>query len=115
MQGILYEEPSFLLFALISILMGGWAAWRAGRAIAQAWKPALALVPAALALGLAVRFLHFALFQGTLLSLHFWLVDSACALVFAVLGWRFERAGAMARQYAFAFKKVGPFAFSRKV
>jgi NO-binding membrane sensor protein with MHYT domain len=114
MQGILYEEPSIWLFLLVTVIMGGWAAWRAGRAIAQAWKPALALIPAALALGLAVRFLHFALFEGTLLSAHFWLVDSAFCLGFAWLGWRFERANTMARQYAFAFRKAGPFAFSRK-
>jgi small-conductance mechanosensitive channel len=115
MQGILYEEPSFLLFALLSILMGGWAAWRAGRSIAQAWKGAPYLIPTALALGMGVRFLHFALFDGTLLSAHYWLVDSACALFLAFLGWRFERANAMARQYAFAFVKAGPFAFSRKI
>ena len=114
MQGILYEEPSFFLFALISILMGGWAAWRAGRALAQAWKGALWLFPTALALGMGVRFLHFALFEGTLFSAQFWLVDSACALFFGWLGWRFERANAMARQYGFAFAKAGPFAFSRK-
>ncbi|AEW14479.1 hypothetical protein C981_01640 [Brucella abortus 78/32] len=30
MQGILYEEPSFWLFFLITCLLGGWAAGRHG-------------------------------------------------------------------------------------
>ena len=30
MQGILYEEPSIWLFLLITVIMGGWAAWMTG-------------------------------------------------------------------------------------
>ena len=65
-------------------------------------------------LGLAVRFIHFALFEGTLFTLHYYLVDVAVLLVAAILGWRNERAAAMARQYAFAFEKTGPFSWRRK-
>ena len=39
MQGILYEEPSIWLFLLITVIMGGWAAWMTGRAIALTWRP----------------------------------------------------------------------------
>ncbi len=38
MQGILYEEPSFWLFFLITCLLGGWAAWMTGRACASTWR-----------------------------------------------------------------------------
>ena len=44
MQGILYEEPSFWLFALVTVLMGGWAAWMTGRAMAMTWQPYLLCV-----------------------------------------------------------------------
>jgi hypothetical protein len=36
----------------------------------------------------AVRFIHFALFGGTLLSLHYYVVDSAICLAFGFLGFR---------------------------
>ncbi len=114
MQGILYEEPSVWLFLLVTVIMGGWAAWRAGNAIAKAWKPSWTLIPYMLMLGLAVRFIHFALFEATLLSLHYYLVDTAVITVFAWLGWRHERTNAMARQYAFAFEKAGLFTWRRK-
>lgn len=114
MQGILYEEPSVWLFLLVTVIMGGWAAWRAGKAIAGSWKPSWTLIPYMMILGLAVRFIHFALFEGTLLSPRYYLVDTAVITLCAWLGWRNERANAMARQYAFAFEKAGPFTWRRK-
>lgn len=115
MQGILYEEPTFWLFALVTIIMGGWAAWRAGIALAKTWKPAYMLVPYMLILGCAVRFIHFAMFEGTLFTLQYYTVDTVCIFVFSVLGWRHQRAESMARQYAFAFEKTSPFSWSRSV
>lgn len=112
-MGVFYEEESVLLFLLITVLIGGWMSWRTGRALAGAWKSVWLLIPSALALGLGVRFLHFALFEGTLLSAHYWAVDAASCLLFGWLGWRFERAGVMARQYAFAYRRDTPFRFSR--
>lgn len=113
MQGILYEEPSIWLFLLVTVVMGGWAAWRSGVAIAGAWKPSWTLIPYMLLLGLAVRFIHYALFEGTLLSLKYYIVDTIVITVFAWLGWRKERTNAMARQYAFAFEKASPFSWRR--
>jgi len=114
MQGILYEEPSFWLFALVTVAMGGWAAWRSGHALASTWKPAWMLVPYMALLGMAVRFIHFAMFHGTLFSLRYYLVDTAVVLVAAWLGWRAQRASAMARQYAFAFEKSSLLTWRRK-
>jgi hypothetical protein len=114
MQGILYEEPSIWLFLLVTVIVGGWAAWRAGKAVAGAWKPAWTLVPYMMILGLAVRFIHFALFEGTLLTVQYYIVDVAVITACALLGWRHERAGAMARQYAFAFERTGSFGWRRK-
>ncbi|HRE19575.1 MAG TPA: hypothetical protein PKW21_00885 [Rhabdaerophilum sp.] len=114
MQGILYEEPSAWLFVLVTVIMGGWAAWRTGKAVAKVWKPLWQLVPYMLLLGVAVRFIHFALFEGTLFSLRYFLVDTIFISVFAWLGWRHERAEAMARLYAFSFEKASPFSWKRK-
>lgn len=114
MQGILYEEPSFWLFALVSVAMGGWAAWRSGIGVAKTWKRRIILIPYMLVLAGAVRFIHFALFEGTLLSLQYYLVDFTVVLIAAFLGWRAERASAMARQYAFAFERSSMFGWRRK-
>jgi hypothetical protein len=115
MQGILYEESSIWLFLLVTVIMGGWAAWRSGVAVAKTWKPVIILVLYMLLLGAAVRFIHFALFEGTLFSLRYYLIDTTIITAIAYLGWRAARAEAMARQYAFAFERSSPFSWRRKV
>ena len=113
MQGILYEESSVWLFLLVTVLIGGWTAWQTGGALARIWKPSWMLLPAALGLGMAVRFIHFALFEGTLFSLRFYLVDTVVLLAIVYVSWRMARAKAMARQYAFAFEKTSPLTWRR--
>jgi phosphoglycerol transferase MdoB-like AlkP superfamily enzyme len=114
MQGILYEEHSAWLFVLITVVMGGAAAWQMGRALAKTWKP-FVLVPVYVALlNCAVRFIHFALFQGTLLSIHFYIIDYVVLFAFAFLGWRMQRTVQMSTQYAFAYAAAGPVAWRRK-
>lgn len=109
MQGILYEEPSAWLFLLVTVVMGGWLAWMTGRAIALTWKPHWQLVLYVLVLGLAVRFIHFALFEATLLTLHYYIVDTIILMGFAFAGWRYNRARQMTRQYHWLFERNGPF------
>ena len=88
MQGFLHEEGSFGVFLLVTIILGGGAAVLAGRAIALTWRPWWQIVAYMLILGAAVRFIHFALFGGTLLSLHYYAVDSAICLAFGLIGFR---------------------------
>src|SRR5207302_9265333 len=91
LHALLYEEDYFASFLLVTVALGGGAAWLSGRAIAQTWRPWWSVIAYMLILGLAVRFIHFALFSGTLLSLHFYAVDTAVALLFASLGFRLTR------------------------
>ncbi len=114
MQGILYEEHSAWLFLLVTVVLGGAAAFQMGRAIAQTWRPLVMLPIYVALLNCAVRFIHFALFQGTLLSLHYYVVDFVFLLGFAMLGWRMKRAEQMKTQYAFAFEGSGPLSWRRK-
>ncbi|SIQ80594.1 DUF6867 family protein [Bosea sp. TND4EK4] len=111
MQGILYEEPTIWLFLLVSVVMGGWLAWMAGRAIALTWRPSWQLVIYMLVLGLFVRFIHFALFQATLLTLHYYIVDTVVLMAVGFAGWRYTRANQMTRQYHWLFERAGPFAW----
>jgi hypothetical protein len=88
-------------FLLVSVALGGGAAWQAGRAIAQTWRPWWQAVLYMFILGAAVRFIHFALFDGILLSPAAYALDTAVAIGCAALGFRTTRARQMARQYGF--------------
>ena len=101
LQDLLYEEDSLGVFLLVTVLLGGGAAWLAGRAIAQTWRPWWSMIAYMLILGIAIRFFHFALFGGTLLSPHYYAVDAGVALILAFLGFRVTRAAQMRRQYGF--------------
>lgn len=114
MQGILYEEPSIFLFLLVTVVIGGGAAWLTGRAIAITWRPFWQLVPYALLLGAAVRFLHFALFHGTLLTVHFYLVDTIILFALATIGFRLTRTRQMTTQYRWLYKRTGPFTWRER-
>ncbi len=108
MQGILYEEPSVWLFLLVTVVMGGWTAWMTGRALAKSWHHWLYAVAALLVLAIAVRFIHFALFGGTFLSLHFYIVDALVVLAIGLVGFRITRARQMASQYGWLYERSGP-------
>jgi hypothetical protein len=97
--GILYEEDSFGVFVLVTVILGGGAAALAGRAVALTWRPWWQVVVYTLILGAAVRFIHFALFDGTLLSLHYYIVDAAICMVAGFFGFRAARAQQMVTQY----------------
>lgn len=111
---LLYEEASFGVFMLVSIVLGGGAAWLTGRAIAATWRPAWQVVAYSLILGAAVRFIHFSLFGGTLLSPQYYLVDSALCVAFGFLGFRAARVAQMVAQYRWINEPHGPMRWRRK-
>ena len=86
----------------------------AGRAIAATWRPWWQVVVYALILGAAVRFIHFALFDGTLLSLHYYAVDSAICMASGFIGFRAARASQMVTQYRWINAPDGPLRWRRK-
>jgi hypothetical protein len=113
-QGLLYEEGSFGVFLLVTVILGGGAATLAGRAIALTWRPWWQIVAYMLILGGAVRFIHFALFGGTLLSLHYYVVDTAVCMAFGCLGFRTARSAQMVTQYRWINQPNGPLRWRRK-
>ena len=114
MQGILYEEPSAWLFALVTVVGGGWVAWMTGRAVALAWGPGWGAALWSMPLAGAVRFVHFALFGGTLLSPRFFLVDLAVVAGIALLSHRIHRVRQMTRQYRWLYEPAGPLAWRER-
>ena len=79
----------------------------ARRAIAATWRPWWHVAFYMLILGLAVRFIHFALFEGTLLSPQFYAVDTIVCLIFGFLGFRATRVGQMTTQYSWINHRAG--------
>ena len=115
MQGILYEEPSFWAFVMVSIAIGGWTAWRTGRSIAGSWGEIFPhLVIYTLLLGIGIRFVHHALFNGTMFSLQYYIVDTIILMVFSILGFRYTRAQQMSVKYYWLYEKTGPFGWKKK-
>lgn len=100
-QNTLIWEVSFWEFMLITVILAGGAAYLTGRAIASVWQGTMHVVTYMVLLAGATRFIHFALFHGTLVSLHYYLVDLAVLLIAAGLGFTITRRRQMARQYGF--------------
>lgn len=108
------DEHSLGVFALVSVLMGGGAAWLAGRAIAATWRPWWHVALYMVILSFAVRFLHYALFDGKFLSLHYYLVDFAVCLTFGLLGFRRTRVTQMVARYKWINERAGLFRWRRR-
>jgi hypothetical protein len=113
MVGMIYPNgPSTLwVFLLVTVVIGGAAAWTTGRAIAKAWRGP-ALVPFyMLPLAAAVRFLHYALFAEPFFSPHYYLVDYVVLVSVAGLGYRRMRACQMVQQYGWTYLHHGIFSW----
>ncbi len=72
-----------------------------------------------------MRFLHWGLFldatleswravQGTLLSLHYYLVDTAVLIAAGALGYRLQRAEQMTTQYGWIYERTGPLSWRKR-
>jgi Domain of unknown function (DUF6867) len=103
-----YAGESLAQILVITGVIGGGAAWLAGRAIAQTWRPLWHVTGYMLLLGCAVRFAHFALGSGTLVSLPSYLADTAFLCVIGTLGWRATRTTQMVTQYPWLYQRTGP-------
>lgn len=114
MQGILYEEHSILLFMLVTVVMGGWAAWMTGRACAMTWRPMTTLFFYILLLGGAVRFIHFSVFGGTLISPQYYIVDTIILMIIGFAGFRNTRMKQMVGQYFWLYERSGPISWRAK-
>ena len=84
----LIVEKSYPAFLIVTVVLGGGAAFLTGRALARSWKSFGRLIFYTLLIAAAVRFLHWGLFldatyeswramQGSLLSVHYYIVDAA--------------------------------------
>ena len=107
-------EVSLGDFLLVTVFLGGGAAYMSGRAVATTWRTLVQLLIYVVALTFAVRFIHFALFHGTLLSLQFFLVDFVVLLVIAAFGYRVTKTSQMVGQYSWLYERSSPLSWRER-
>jgi hypothetical protein len=93
---------------VLTVFLGGGAAFMAGRGLARGWKPVWRVFLYMALLAGAIRFFHYALFDGALLSPYYYLVTYAVLLVFGILGYRAMRTTQMVTQYRWLYERTSP-------
>ena len=111
-MGILWEN-SLQVFLILTCLIAGGAAWMAARGLALTWQPYRRVIYSAALLGAAVRFFNYALFESTLLSLQFYLVDTLILVLIASLGYRVTRTNQMVTRYRWLYRRTSPITWSQ--
>ena len=105
---------SYGVFFVVTVFVMGFAAYMTGQAMANTWKPAWQSAAYCILLGFADRFLTFALFQGELLSLSGYLIDTGVLIAFSLFAFRFTRTGMMVTQYPWLYERVGLLGWRQK-
>lgn len=101
-QGGPYEIWAFVV---VTVIIGGAAAFATGRAVADTWRPAWQAAAYMLPLAAAVRFVQFSVFNAKLMSPGSYAVDLLFLLLAATLGYRITRQHQMAEQYRWRTNK----------
>jgi ABC-type polysaccharide/polyol phosphate export permease len=97
-----------IVFLVLTVILGGGAAFLSGRGLARSWKPFPRLFFYMAPLAAAVRFFHYALFDGELLSLYYYLVTYVLLAASGALGYRAMRTTQMVTQYRWLYERTGP-------
>lgn len=105
---------SLPVFIGVTCVLAGGAAWMTGQAIATTWRPAWQVAVYAFLLGLADRFIVFALFGGELLSIAGYLVDSVVLLAISMTAYRLTLVARMVRQYPWLYERMGAFGWRER-
>ena len=100
------SDDDLRVFLALTVIIGGGAAFLAGRGLARSWKPFGRIFFYMALLAAAVRFFHYALFDGKLLSLYYYLVAYAVLLAAASLGFRTMRTTQMVSQYRWLYERT---------
>ncbi|MBP2558004.1 hypothetical protein J2T08_004733 [Neorhizobium galegae] len=116
MQGLFFESDSGVRYLLrfLVLIIGFWTAWRSGKAAAEGWNGYLTVVVYTLLLGVAMRFLHYALFQGPFISPFYYILDVVILLVFSSAGFRIRRTRQMVQNYYWLYEPTSAFSFKKK-
>jgi hypothetical protein len=104
----LLSDDGPLVFLVLTVILGGGAAFLAGRGLARSWKPFWRVFFYMALLAAAVRFFHYALFVGSLLSIPDYTVAYVVLLIAACLGFRSMRTTQMVTRYRWLYERTSP-------
>jgi hypothetical protein len=107
-------EVSLGDFLLVTVFLGGGAAFMTGQAVAQTWRSPVQLVVYIVGLAAAVRFIHYALFGGTLLTLQYFIVDLVILLIIGGFAFRVVKVAQMVAQYAWLYERQSLFSWRNR-
>lgn len=99
------------VYLVMTFICGGGCAYMTGQALSSTWRPMWQIIPYSLLLGLAVRFLIFALFDGELLTGLGYFLDSLSMLIISALSYKLKRARMMIVQYPWLYQRSGLFSW----
>ena len=102
------SDDGLRVFLVLTVILGGGAAFLAGRGLARSWKPFWRVFFYMALLAAAIRFFHYALFEGSLLSPYYYLVTYAVLLAASSLGFRTMRTTQMVTQYRWLYQRTSP-------
>jgi branched-chain amino acid transport system ATP-binding protein len=101
-------------FIGVTVVLFGGASFIMGQALAQVWRPAWQNVVYGLLLGLANRFIVFALFDGPLLSLLAYVSNTAVLIALALIAYRMTKVRKMVSQYPWLYEQAGLFTWRQR-
>ena len=110
-ESILWHH--FLVFLLFTISFMGGASFLMGRALAKTWRSAWWVCVYSCGLGAVDRFFVYALFQGKLLSLFFYVVDTSVILIIGLLAYRLNFVSVLVRQYPWIYERTTWLTYTR--
>ncbi len=102
-------ETPLIGFIVVTVFLAFGASWMMGQALASTWRPIWQPFLYGGLLGLADRFLNFALFEGRLLSPSGFLINSVLIILVALIAYRMTQARMMVRQYPWLYARAGLF------
>ncbi len=105
---MLYASENIFQVLFVTLVLGGGCAFLAGRAIASTWRSIWVALAAMIPMGFAVRFIHFALFNETLLLPRTYFVETLLLMAVAGLSFQLTRAKQMVSQYYWLYEPSGP-------
>lgn len=111
---VLLGGVSLSVFIGLTVILFGGCAFMTGQALASGWRPVRQVVLYGLLLGAGSRFLSFALFDGELLSIIGYGVNTVVLTAIGLAAYRLTQARRMVSQYPWLYERIGPFSWRER-
>ncbi len=102
------------VFIGVTLSLFGFAAFITGQALARTWRPWWHMVTYGALLGCGDRFIHYALFEGVLITLSGYLIGATVLIAIGLIAFRMTQAHQMVAQYPWVYERVGLFGWREK-